>query len=122
MEKLVKNLKGLDSQTFFDRDKVWRVSRLIVLSHDLEVMEIPLKHLNIYNLYPILDKTMDFVEYVRKVNKADLSCPIILDEEGYVMDGRHRICKALLLNKKTIKAVRFDETPVHDYTRDYKGK
>lgn len=27
----------------------WSIARLITLSSDLEVMEIPLKHLNVYN-------------------------------------------------------------------------
>ncbi|GAG07020.1 unnamed protein product, partial [marine sediment metagenome] len=53
-----------------------------------------------------------------QVNDADLSCPIILDDEGYVMDGRHRVMKALLLKKETIKAVRFEKNPVHDYLKD----
>jgi hypothetical protein len=116
----MKKIKELDDQVFYDKEKVWKVSRLIILSHDLEVMEIPLKHLNIFNLYPILKSTMDFVNNVKRVNEADLDCPIILDEEGYIMDGRHRLAKALLLEKETIKAVRFEETPSWDYTREYK--
>jgi hypothetical protein len=40
-----------------------------------------------------------------------LSHPIILDEDGVIMDGRHRVMKALLTEQKTIKVVRFDENP-----------
>jgi len=46
-----------------------------------------------------------------------LSYPIILDDEGYVMDGRHRIFKALLKNKPSIKAVRFTKTPKCDFIK-----
>jgi hypothetical protein len=73
-------------------------------------MEIPLEHMNVYYLYK--DLTLrDMVTHMQAVNNADLSYPIILDEDGEVMDGRHRIMKALLNNEKTIKAVRFDKNP-----------
>ena len=49
--------------------------------------------------------------HMKSVNSANLKYPIILDEDGEVMDGRHRIMKAMLENKKTIKAVRFNENP-----------
>ena len=49
--------------------------------------------------------------HIEAVNTADLSYPIILDEDGDIMDGRHRLMKALLNGDKTIKAVRFDNNP-----------
>jgi hypothetical protein len=51
------------------------------------------------------------VMHIKAVENADLKCPIILDEDGEIMDGRHRIMKALWKGKKTIKAVRFDVNP-----------
>jgi len=57
---------------------------------------------------------LNFVAHMHQVYEADLSYPIILDEDGYVMDGRHRIAKALFLGLKTIKAVRFERTPLPD--------
>lgn len=88
----------------------WSVARLIALAGDLPVMNVPLEHLNIYYKYD--DLTLrDMVGHMKSVNAADLKYPIILDEDGEVMDGRHRIMKALLENKKTIKAVRFERNP-----------
>lgn len=88
----------------------WSVARLIVLSKDLPVMNIPLDHLNIY--YKYSDLTLrEMVGHMKSVNDADLKYPIILDEDGEVMDGRHRIMKAIMENKKTIKAVRFELNP-----------
>jgi len=37
--------------------------------------------------------------------------PIILDEDGEIMDGGHRIMRAMLEGKSSILAVRFDENP-----------
>lgn len=102
---------ALDSQTFEWDKKVWRVTRLIKLAEDLKPFEIPIKCLNIYNLYPKITSTKNFIEHIKHVLNADLKYPIILDDEGYVMDGRHRIAKALLEEKESILAVRFEETP-----------
>ena len=51
------------------------------------------------------------VMHMKAVLNADLSFPIILDEDGEIMDGRHRIMKAILEGKRNIKAVRFNENP-----------
>ena len=86
------------------------VARLVELSKDFKVMTIPLDHLNVYNKYS--DLTLrEMVMHINAINNADLKYPIILDEDGEIMDGRHRIMKAMLDGKKTIKAVRFDKNP-----------
>jgi len=89
---------------------LWFIARLITLSKDLKPFDIPLKHLNVYNKYK--DLTLrEMVSHMKSVNEADMSYPIILDEDGEIMDGRHRIMNALLNNTKSIKAVRFDKNP-----------
>jgi hypothetical protein len=47
--------------------------------------------------------------------ESDLAFPIILSSDGRVMDGMHRICKALLEDRTEIEAVRFVEDPAPDY-------
>jgi hypothetical protein len=88
----------------------WSVSRLFELSRDLPVMVVPLDHLNVYHNYEKLT-LREMVMHMKAVNNADLSKPIILDEDGEIMDGRHRIMKAMLTGETTVKAVRFDENP-----------
>ena len=88
----------------------WSVARLVELSRDLPVMEIPLEHLYVYHRYEKLTMR-EIVMHIRAVMNADLSYPIILDEDGDILDGRHRIMKAMYTGAKTIKAVRFDENP-----------
>ncbi len=95
----------------------WSVARLIELSRDLPVMEIPLNHLNVYYKYDNL-RLRDMVTHIEAVLNADLNFPIILDEDGELMDGRHRIMKAMLNGEKTIKAVRFDVNPSECVHRD----
>lgn len=99
-----------EDQTSILGKHTWSVARLIELSKGFPVMEIPLDHLNMYYKYSGLS-LRDMVMHMAAVNNADLSFPIILDEDGEIMDGRHRIIKALLIGDKIIKAVRFDTNP-----------
>lgn len=88
----------------------WAVARIIALSQDLPVMEVPLACINIWHQYERMN-LRDFVMHIKAVMDADLNYPIILDEDGELMDGRHRIMKALYLGKTTIKVVRFLHNP-----------
>jgi hypothetical protein len=97
----------------------WSVAKLFTLAKDLPAMDIPLDHLNIYNKYEKIT-LREMVMHMQAVNNADLTYPIILDEDGEILDGRHRIIKALLNGEKTIKAVRFDENPRPDIITDEK--
>ncbi len=56
------------------------------------------------------------VEHMRLVNEADLRYAIIVDPDGRVMDGMHRVAKALLLRHSTIGAKRLPSLPNPDYT------
>lgn len=90
----------------------WRCTRLFELAKDLPVMEIPIDHLNLADKLTVNPPRLRrFATEMKLVMEADLKYPIILDEDGEIMDGRHRIVKALYLGKKTIKAVRFETDP-----------
>ncbi len=88
----------------------WSVARLHMLAKDLVVMDIPLNQLYVYYTYEKLT-LREMASHMNAVNEADLSYPIIIDEDGELMDGRHRIMKAMIEEAATIKAVRFDENP-----------
>ncbi len=91
----------------------WNVARLVELSRGLPVLTIPLDHLCVYYTYDKL-KLREMVMHMKAVQDSDLSAPIILDEDGELMDGRHRIMKAMLLGLPSVKAVRFDKNPSPD--------
>lgn len=88
----------------------WSVARLFEVARDLPVMIVPLDHLHLYQTYEKLT-LREMVMHMRAVNDADLDRPIILDADGELMDGRHRLMKAMLAGSETIKVVRFDENP-----------
>ena len=91
----------------------WSVPRLFELARDLPIMDVPLQHLNVYYTYNKLT-LRGMVMHMKAVQNADMDFPIILDEDGEVMDGRHRIMRAMLDGCETIKAVRFEENPSPD--------
>ena len=88
----------------------WSIPRLFELSRNLPIIEIPLDYLCVSSIYEQIN-LREMVMHMQAVLDADLNKPIILDENGDIMDGRHRIMKAMLNDIKTIKAVRFDENP-----------
>lgn len=55
------------------------------------------------------------LDHLRLVLDADLSYPIILGADGRVMDGMHRVGRALLEGHDDIEAVRFAEDPEPDH-------
>lgn len=94
-----------------DDGNCWNVARLIDLCKDLKPFDCPLASLDlsdkIWSNYDI-----DFLAFhIKKVMAADLSKPIIIAWNGSVADGRHRIIKALVEGKRTIKAVRMQDRP-----------
>lgn len=95
----------------------WSVARLLELARNLPVMDVPLDHLSLYYTYEKLT-LREMVMHMKAVNSACLDFPIILDEDGELMDGRHRLMKAMLEGVGVIKAVRFDENPTPDRVSD----
>jgi hypothetical protein len=62
------------------------------------------------------------LEHIQRIETSDLTYPIILSQEGEVMDGLHRICKAKLRGQDTIHAVQFPQTPKPDYIEPHPEK
>jgi hypothetical protein len=57
----------------------------------------------------------EIAEHARLMLDSDLTFPIILSSDGRVMDGMHRVCRALLEGRDSILAVRFVNDPEPDY-------
>lgn len=56
-----------------------------------------------------------FIEHMALVKDADPSFPILLSETGGVMDGMHRVAKAVLEGRKDIEAVQCQQDPESDH-------
>ncbi len=99
----------------------WEVTRLIELSRDLPVESVRLDSLSeIDTVYWFDDREQRptirrVAEHMRLVEQVDPGYPIILGPDGRVMDGMHRIARALLADETEIVAVRFPTAPEPDY-------
>ena len=91
----------------------WDVFRLIKLSKELKVENISLSEISEldeaywFDANKAVPTCRNIAEHAQLINEADLSYPIVLCSEGRVMDGMHRICKAEMQGRQSIKAVRF---------------
>lgn len=93
----------------------WSVPGLAKAAETLPVFNAPLSAIHLSRVYDCL--TMwELVGHMKSVMAADLSYPIIFGQDGRLMDGAHRVMKALLLGKPTIRAVRFENDPPPDRT------
>jgi hypothetical protein len=99
----------------------WDVDRLISLSCDLPVGEVPLSSLReVDTTYWSNDgggelTVRRIVDHMRLVQDADPTYPIILGVDGRIMDGMHRVARALLAGAQEIRAVRFVAQPEPDF-------
>lgn len=101
-----------DGKYINDSGEYWSVTRLIEHSRSLEVFEMPLAGIYIGQSVFSESRTARAVaEHVKRVNETSLEYPILLDPDGFIMDGWHRVIKALVNGDKTIKAVRFEKMP-----------
>ena len=99
----------------------WDVERLIRLSSGLPICHIALSEIREIDQVYWFDDDQErptcraVLDHMRLIEEVDLSYPIILGADGRVMDGMHRVAKALLEGKTEIEAVRFQVDPEPDH-------
>jgi hypothetical protein len=95
------------------------VNRLIRLSQNLPRKRVPLSRIQELNQPWSGDDEHQswraMIEHIHLIEEADLSFPIILSAGGAVMDGMHRIAKAVLKGLQEIDVVQFEQDPEPDY-------
>ncbi len=98
---------------------VWIHTHLIWNARELEIVQMPIDELQLeMQLLWKMENIRDFIVHMEKVNNADLNYPIIVSAEGHVMDGMHRIVKAILRGNKSVRGVKFPVTPPPDYKEE----
>jgi hypothetical protein len=101
--------------------RAWNVHHLIELSRSLARENLPLaaiRELDEPYWAGGKDEKLtcrDVVDHARLMLDCDLQFPVILSNDGRVMDGMHRVCRALLEGLSGIDAVRFLHDPEPDY-------
>ena len=99
----------------------WDVDRLVERARDLSPKYVALTSIReIDEVYWFNDEDEQptcrkLLLHMRLIDEADLSYPIILSADGRVMDGMHRVAKALAEGRSEIEAVQFEQDPEPDY-------
>jgi hypothetical protein len=99
----------------------WNVHRLVQLSSSLVRERVPLAAIReldapYWSGAPGQQLTCrQVVDHARLILDCDFEFPVILSRDGRIMDGMHRVCKALLEGHDEIEAVRFVQDPEPDY-------
>ena len=76
-----------------------------------ETFDLPLVGIDISHM-PFSATTFgQFLYHLKRVNDTSLDYPVILDDEGVICDGWHRVAKAYLEGRPTVKAIRLLEMP-----------
>lgn len=107
---------GLSNGRYTDKDGYYySVTRLIEHSKELPIFYMPIAGIHIGEIvFPESRTARAIAEHVKRVNETDLRYPILLDPDGFIMDGWHRVVKAIVEGKKMIKARRFEALPPYD--------
>jgi hypothetical protein len=131
----IKQVMGLISESIDKTAGVWitdekfddgddfriefKVSDVIDLAEDKPVVSVNPKEID----YNFEGRIEDEEETNKRVMNADLSYPILVvqNEDGKIfalLDGTHRLQKALMLNKKKIKAKVFNKPELEKFKVD----
>lgn len=100
---------------------IWDIHRLIRLAKPLQTSLVPLDEISEidenwwYDVPEELPTPRSMAAHMALVGQTDLTYPILLCADGRMMDGMHRVVKALLEQQTHILAVRFPVTPQADY-------
>jgi hypothetical protein len=100
----------------------WDIDKLVEASKSFPVVTVDLDEIKEldenfwYNGPDNIPTCRSIAVHFQLVQEADLSYPVILSGDKRVMDGMHRIVRALNLGHKTIDAVIIENIPPPDFT------
>jgi hypothetical protein len=101
--------------------QAWDIDRLVELSRNFPVKKVAVDAIRELDEVYWFDDDDEkptcrrVLEHIALIEETDLSFPIILAADGRVMDGMHRVAKAVLEGIDTVDAVRFESDPKPDY-------
>ncbi len=98
----------------------WDVDRLIELSASFVEEEVSVRAIWELDTVYWFDESQPatvraVIDHIRLIEEVDVSFPIILGPDGRVMDGMHRVARAILDGRDMVNAVRFTELPDPDF-------
>lgn len=82
-----------------------------------KIGQFPVKYIDqSQNRWVGCDRIVDVAYHCRRIVEADLTQPVLLSPNGMIMDGYHRVCKALVFGQSFFYYMRLKEMPPPDKT------
>lgn len=104
---------SFDESYFVFEGKRWKASDLydFAKAKEYPIMDMPLWCIDLSCRGFSISSLSVFIFQCKRVENCSLDHPILLTDKGVIADGYHRVCKAILQGKKTIKAIRLLDMP-----------
>lgn len=101
---------------FHRGNKIWKAQTLydFAKAKEYPILDMPLWNIDLTSEPFECNQLHSFIFQCKRVKECSLEYPIILDDVGQIADGYHRLCKAILEGRETIKAIRLLEMPAPD--------
>jgi hypothetical protein len=122
-----KEFEYIRSKVIGKKVHIWNVERIWKLAE-----ELPKKMIDVESITELdvdcwfspydIPSVRNVARHAKRIYNADMSMPIILDYDGSVIDGFHRLAKALLNGDEQIKAVQFNKEIPADIIKDIEAK
>lgn len=109
--------QGLAENTYTCDGSKWASANLVQYCKEKHypIFDLPLAGIDLGLLpWSDLGSVKNIAKHVKRILHTDLKHPVILDDNGYIADGWHRIVKALVLGETSVKAIRIQEMPNPD--------
>ena len=100
--------------TYTSDGRSWTVVHLIKAAEQLPITDIQVSDLEEQLRRPVWSETetpWQVMGHMARIQEADLSYPILIAPDGRIMDGCHRLARAVMEGARTITAKKFPEWP-----------
>ena len=107
------------TQKVGDKYHVWHTEKLWEATKEFPIIQVEIESLRHLDGVCWFDDDFpptlrNVVEHFVRMQHVDTNYPIILDPDGQLLDGAHRVAKAMVRGQTTIQAVRMLEMPPPD--------
>lgn len=112
--KINLNETTLKDNTCSMGDSRWLTTTIIDASKDCEVFDLQLAAIDL-DVMPWGDQSiLSYCNHIKRIENTNMEYSIIQAPSGWIIDGWHRVCKAILNGDETIKAKRLKFLPEPD--------
>jgi hypothetical protein len=119
LEKSEANSRWIKHNVFINKKgDVWEVDKLIEATQHFEVKRFDVNKIDLDDALEWTNNNVrDMIKHYQRIVGADIGIPIILRSDGLVMDGWHRIIRAIA-ECHPLNYVQFEVDPPPDYNMD----